>query len=270
MDKYVPKPDLEGINAPPSSPVRDLLFLGIGVLLILGFVCLTFAVAGEWAVSQMTPSWEKKVFSRLAEHLGEKKIRDPQLKKIFEDLKKHSQLELQLAVSCEKTPNAFAVPGGVVIVTAGLISNIKTEKGMAFVLAHEIGHFKHRHHLRGLGRNIGFAAGAMLLGLGDQTGITQSIPELMSRAYSRDQETQADAYALDLVTSVYGDASGATEFFDHIVEKQTSIEKWAQRSLMMTHPLTEERIANIKKREQKKVSLPVENQKIVFISFCED
>lgn len=268
MDKYVPKPDLEGINAPPSSPVRDLLFLGLGVLLIVGAVCVVLAFAGEWVVAKMTPAMENKIFARLADHISEEEITDLGLKKIFERLKNESGLDLKIAAVCDKNPNAFAVPGGVVIVTQGLIQEIKTEKGMAFVLAHEIGHFHQRHHLRGMGRNIGFTVGALLLGLGDSSAITRSIPELMSKAYSRDQETEADNYALDLVTKVYGDTSGTTEFFEHIVTNQSRFEQLAHMSMMMTHPMTEDRIANIKKRSSSQINPAEQEEKIVFIDPC--
>jgi Zn-dependent protease with chaperone function len=50
--------------------------------------------------------------------------------------------------------NALAVPGGNIMVFAGLLKEIKTENELAFVIAHELGHFENRDQLRGIGRML--------------------------------------------------------------------------------------------------------------------
>ena len=255
MDKYVPKPDLEEINAPPSSPVRDLLFMGLGVLSIVAVVMLVLAISGEWLVSKLPPAIENKIFGGLSARFGDDVKIDPELQRIFDKLKAKSNFDLNLSVSCDSAINAFALPGGSVVVTSGLINKMNTEKGMAFVLAHEIGHFYHRHHLKGLGRSIGFTAGALVMGMGDTSGLSGLFSEVMSRVYSRDQEANADDYALDLIESTYGNLYGTTEFFDVVLVKQTEFEKYAHMTMMTTHPMTEDRIAKIKQRQRQKMVL---------------
>ncbi|MNL09845.1 Metalloprotease LoiP precursor [compost metagenome] len=145
---------------------------------------------------------------------------------------------------CDKNPNAFAIPGGAVFITNSLLKDVKTEMGIAFVMAHEIGHFKHRHHLKGMGRQLGFTIASLVVGLGDTASVANTFTSIMGRAYSRDQETQADEYALDLVTKVYGHVNGAEEFFEVLQKKESGLEKFA--GMLGTHPGTEERVQNIK------------------------
>jgi Zn-dependent protease with chaperone function len=50
--------------------------------------------------------------------------------------------------------NAAALPGGHMLVFSGLLTEMRSENELAFVLAHELGHYAHRDHLRGLGRAL--------------------------------------------------------------------------------------------------------------------
>lgn len=246
MNQYIPKPDLEGINAPPSSPLRDLAFMGLGFVLILVFGFYVLGFVGEWAVSKMSPEWENKVFAKFVSTMPGK-TPDPQLQDIFSKLNAQSGLDLKLFIMCDKDPNAFAFPGGAVFITNSLLKDVKTEMGIAFVMAHEIGHFKHRHHLKGMGRRLGFTLAALFVGMGDTASVANTFGAIMERAYSRDQETQADEYALELVTKVYGHVNGAEEFFEVLLAKQSGLEKFA--GMLGSHPGTEERVQSIKNHQ---------------------
>jgi Zn-dependent protease with chaperone function len=58
--------------------------------------------------------------------------------------------------------NAMAVPGGKMVVFSGLLDSLSSTNGLMFVLAHEVGHFKNRDHLRLMGRGIVLSILAML------------------------------------------------------------------------------------------------------------
>ncbi|NOY00864.1 MAG: M48 family metalloprotease, partial [Verrucomicrobia bacterium] len=62
------------------------------------------------------------------------------------------KLPYQLQYMPDDEPNAFAVPGGGVIVTRGLLKKMTSPSALAFVLGHELGHHQHRHTLKGVGR----------------------------------------------------------------------------------------------------------------------
>ena len=123
---------------------------------------------------------------------------------------------LRVSIADDFTPNAFALPGGRIIVTEGLLGSVESESELALVLGHEIGHFEQRDHLRGLGR--GLALGLVGLGLelggaGGAMSLVEGAIGFADRHFDRDQESGADRFGLGLVWSEYGDVSGATDFF---------------------------------------------------------
>jgi Zn-dependent protease with chaperone function len=96
-------------------------------------------------------------------------------------------------------PNAFALPGGVVVVTDALVTLVQDDAAVAAVVAHEVGHVHHRHVLRRLvGAGITGAAGTLIMG--DVSGAVAAIPAtLADLAYSRDMEREADRHAVMLL-----------------------------------------------------------------------
>lgn len=135
-------------------------------------------------------------------------------------------LPYQFMVHIQEAPhvNALALPGGHIIVFSGLVDAVTSENELAFVLAHEMGHFAHHDHLRGLGRGLVFLiVSAVLFGpdstVGTMLGDALNITEL---TFSRKQETQADEFAVETLNCVYGHVSGATDFFEKIPREQDS------------------------------------------------
>jgi Zn-dependent protease with chaperone function len=96
-------------------------------------------------------------------------------------------------------PNAFALPGGVVVVTDALVALVQDDAAVAAVVAHEVGHVHHRHVLRRLvGAGITGAAGTLILG--DVSGVVAALPAtLADLAYSRAREREADRHAVTLL-----------------------------------------------------------------------
>lgn len=124
---------------------------------------------------------------------------------------------LRVRIVEDDQPNAFAAPGGMVLVTEGLMDMAQSENELAFVLAHEIGHFRNRDHLRGLGQGVLFQLVLAAVGLGGadlslagQTGVAASL------SFSREQEREADRYGLELVNRRYGHVDGAGLFFERV------------------------------------------------------
>lgn len=149
------------------------------------------------------------------------------------------ELDYRLFLFDLDTPNAVALPGGGIGLSPPLLETLETEEGLAFVIAHELGHHQHRHILRRLGRvlMIGVAA-ALTLSNYDFSPLEASIA-IAENGYSRKQEREADEFALRLVFSKYGNAVAALEFFAAMLEE--SDEPLWQKYLG-THPITEDRI----------------------------
>ena len=93
--------------------------------------------------------------------------------------------------------NAFALPGGIMVVTDELVKLAKNDDEIIAVLAHELGHIKQRHALR---QSLqGVLAGLILASItGDVSSVASSLPAvLIQMQYSREHELQADNFALD-------------------------------------------------------------------------
>ena len=110
-------------------------------------------------------------------------------------------MPVDIAVLPSETPNAFALPGGNVYVLGALLDKAEGPDELAGVLAHELGHVAGRDGLRKLLQTGG---SSFLLGLlfGDVTGgaaIVFAAQTLVDSAYSRQAETNADAFAAALM-----------------------------------------------------------------------
>src|SRR5207245_11457608 len=101
--------------------------------------------------------------------------------------------------------NAFALPGGAVVITDALVKLARNDDQITAVLAHEIGHVRHRHGLRIALQAAGLAAPAPAL-FGDATSITSlatTLPvALLQSGYSRELEAEADDYAFQRLREV--------------------------------------------------------------------
>ena len=141
----------------------------------------------------------------------------------------------------KKEINAFVTPNGTIFFTKGLLKEIKDEEVLTFILAHELGHYAHRDHLKTISRQIIISAVISIFSVGNNNlDITiNSISDLNSLNYSRKQEKEADLYANQIIYKLYGRNTGAVEFFKFLEEKDKMPEYLQYFS---THPSTKQRL----------------------------
>ncbi len=142
--------------------------------------------------------------------------------------------------------NAFALPSGIVVVTDELVMLAEREEEVVAVMAHEIGHVRHRHGLRSVLQSVGI--GVLVAGaLGDFVSVGSvagALPLLLVQMqYSQGFESEADAYGGDLLEAVGLDR-------EHLA---TALERLAADSgadavpgYLSTHPATDERVQAIR------------------------
>jgi len=143
--------------------------------------------------------------------------------------------------------NAFALPGGYVYFTRGILGYMNSEAEVAGVLGHEIGHVTARHGAKAYTRaqiaQIGLAAGSIASARFRQFGdiAAQSIGLLFLK-FSRDQERQSDGLGVQYSTKIGYDATNMSHFFGTLnrlrSESGQSLPNWQS-----THPAPEEREA---------------------------
>jgi TonB family protein len=141
-------------------------------------------------------------------------------------------------------PNAFALPGNVIVMTDELVRLPATNDELAAVLAHELAHLDHRHGLQGLLRNS-FALLIVTTVTGDLSTLTSfaaAIPlSILTKGYSRDLEREADRAAL---AALRARGIEAQRFTSVLVKLETAQQALARNSTYLsTHPSSEERTA---------------------------
>jgi Zn-dependent protease with chaperone function len=148
-------------------------------------------------------------------------------------------------VISSKIANALALPGGKIILLDGLLEKAQSPDELAGILAHELGHVKHRDGMRKL---IQTGGTSFLVGLlfGDITGAGAAVfaaRSLLDASYSRDAERDADAFASQTMRKLGRSASAAGELLLRITRGQTN----RTAPILDSHPLTEERLAAMKR-----------------------
>jgi predicted Zn-dependent protease len=141
-------------------------------------------------------------------------------------------------------PNAMALPGGLILVTDGLLDRVGSENELAFVLGHELGHFHNRDHLRRLGRGMVYGLLMAALTGGDPSLDPATFAgDLANRGFDREHERQADHFGLSLLQAEYGHVDGSWNFFESLLAEESD------KILIIylsTHPANATRIQELK------------------------
>jgi Zn-dependent protease with chaperone function len=156
-----------------------------------------------------------------------------------------SSYSYRFHVAQDASINAFALPGGIIVVHTGLIAATDRPEELAGVLAHEIQHVEQRHSLRGAVKDLGLrSVWAFVSGDIGATVAGQAAVELTSRKFSRDDESSADAGAFQLLIEKHIDPSGMADFFTTMGEQS----KAEVPALLSTHPASAERQQRLEQR----------------------
>ncbi|OGW61196.1 MAG: hypothetical protein A2V83_07260 [Nitrospirae bacterium RBG_16_64_22] len=146
-------------------------------------------------------------------------------------------------VANDPAVNAFAVPGGHVVVFTGLLRAAGSAEEAAGVLAHEAQHVVMRHSLRGLVRSLGWRAVLSLLvgSAATETLAGELAVELGLLKFSRAQEAEADREGLLLLKKAGIDPEGMVRFFDGLGRREG-----ATIALLSSHPASGDRAESLR------------------------
>jgi len=148
-----------------------------------------------------------------------------------------------------EAPNAFAVPGGSVGVTRGLLENVESDRGLAMVLAHELGHHEYRHCLERMGRSLSYRVALSFFFGSEPTEILRRTLNVAEASYSREHEREADRFGLALLDRIYGDTEGALAFYEY-VQRAVENEPHLWQKLLASHPVSQERLDYLRELQQ--------------------
>jgi len=159
--------------------------------------------------------------------------------------------------------NAFALPGGRMVLSAGLIESAGGADEIAGVMAHELGHVAHHHPEAAIVRVYGWQMVLSLFTAGQGADMIGNIAGVLAvLKYCRAAEAEADAYAVKVLDNSKVDPKGLQTFFTRLQKKKSAagsgkpdeesstLQNWLEpfTGLFSTHPGTDDRIANIKPR----------------------
>lgn len=216
-----------------------LILMGLGYW--FGLPWLAGAVAARFPVSTEV---------RMGDTMYENMIRaynvDDQLTSKVNDFAKaidfKTNYPIRVTVVKEGDANAFALPGGNIVVFDGILRKMKTKEELAALLAHEVSHVHYRHSLRNIFRSLGGYLFLSLL-LNDINGIVTVLADnsnmLANLTYSRELETEADAKGMDVLQSNGINLRGFVDLFALLQSEHGDV---GSLKLLSTHPLTEERL----------------------------
>jgi len=158
--------------------------------------------------------------------------------------------DFRLYILDDPMVNAFAAPGGHIVLFSGLIEATESPEELSGVMAHEMEHVLQRHSTQGMLQ--GLSTGILFsLAFGDFSGISGAAGTLGSLSYSRELEDEADRKGAELLVNSGTDPNGLVTFFERMREcecKDKDAESAeAYLSYLSTHPSTASRVESIKK-----------------------
>jgi len=174
--------------------------------------------------------------------LPEHAVADQAVERIGIRLTAGSKYPYHFHVARDPAVNAFALPGGHVVVNSGLLKAADSADQVAGVLAHEASHVERRHALRNLIHALGLRA-VMAVALGDFSGGVwgDMAGELAELSFSRELEEEADLEGLRLLRKAGLPAAGMAEFFGKMAASEG-----AGIELLSSHPASSERLETLR------------------------
>jgi len=158
----------------------------------------------------------------------------------------HCPYDLTFHVEANGAVNAFALPGGTIVVYSGLLDSATTDDELAGVMAHEIGHIIKRHSLRAMLHEAGTGFCLTLVFKGHGPYVHQALKQafhLDQLRFSRSQEQQADEVGVRLSNAAGYDPHGLIIFFKKLEKNEGP----QISDIFSTHPMTSERVKNIER-----------------------
>ncbi|HYF67235.1 MAG TPA: M48 family metalloprotease [Ohtaekwangia sp.] len=171
-----------------------------------------------------------------------------------------SDLKYEFKIVDSPVVNAFAVPGGYVYFTRGIMAHFNNEAEFAGVLGHEIGHITARHSAKqysnGMLAQVGLAAGMIFAPEFAQFGdLANSGLQLLFLKFGRDAESQSDKLGVEYATKIGYDAHEMAGFFSTLERLQKSSGGEAVPTFLSTHPDPadrEQKVAKLADKWQRK------------------
>jgi predicted Zn-dependent protease len=252
---------------------------GMFLLVFLLSGCAVNPVSGKSEVALISAEEEQELGAQEAEKIKQSMglVDDPEIvayvKAVGRRLAEHSprkDVDYTFHIVDMELPNAFALPGGYVYVSRGLLVLVNSENELAGVMGHEIGHVAGRHAVQRVTRSVatspfrivtgiaGAAVGIVAPGVGNTVaGVGQVASAMVIAPYSRDQEREADRVGQEMAANAGWNPEGLPSLLESLGKAEKLLSGEArQSSFFDTHPATDERVAETTQRASQLSAAP--------------
>lgn len=239
------------VNITQESPLKEFALLLSGVFGIALAVYFLLGSLIDFSIRHLSPEQEQALTIPFGKEWFSNEL--PNESRALQDIVDRLQSEcarlpynIKVYVVQNEAVNAVALPGGAILVFSGLLNGIKSENELTFVLGHELGHFKNKDHLKGMGRALVLLVLSVIL-LGPDNSIGELILSslnIVETGFSREQESDAEAFALEITQCRYNHVGGATDFFDALIREEDVTGFYSH--FFTSHPDSRQRIQDLK------------------------
>jgi Zn-dependent protease with chaperone function len=261
--------------------------------LILILIAIPFVVYGLWFYSlpvltermaQKVPAtWERTLGDAVFFSLNKKIMNDPAnpLRNAIDRITRRllaaapdSPYEFRVYIESSEIFNAYALPGGIILITERLLAETASPEELAGVMAHEFQHVLQRHPTRGIIRTL---ASSMILALlvGDANSIMDKTLNLVGSLerlrFSREMEAEADRLGMEMILAAKIDPKGTISMFEKLEaeenkmlgfsgnsarkETETAVSEWLE--YLSSHPSGKNRVAEMIRQARRQSFQPV-------------
>jgi Zn-dependent protease with chaperone function len=254
---------LDALEHAARDATQRYFWLLSGLLMLVLFVAAVGVYAarhlGPVVLNSVPTSFDQKLGKLALENMdlggdvSNDKVLNDAVKQVLERLvkAKGSRFRFQPRVVHSSVVNAFALPGGPIVIHTGLLREAATPEQFAGVLAHEMAHVVRRHGVQRIAQSLGVVAVIQLL-FGDVSGVMAVGVELLRagalNSYSRADEHQADMDAVDRMRAARIEPSALADFFQRLARKGGELPDML--AWLGTHPDLESRITDVRQRAE--------------------
>ena len=239
----------DNINVSTTNEGKDFLILLSGIVGIVLIFLFSFSFLSSIYIDRMPVETQLKIESifsakqyiKTDKKYNKKIVQLNHLKELIikNDINLQNKSKFDINILMNKEINAMISPDGSIIFTSGIIEKDLTEQELAFVLAHELGHYAHRDHLKTISKQVGIIVLCLITGQSSHMqSIVQGISETEFLSHSRKQEKEADLYASRMLIKLYGTNNGGRTFIKKLKDNEKTPEFF---SYFSSHPSWEER-----------------------------
>lgn len=223
-----------------------------GALLLAGLAWWQAPSAAAWLAGQVPVSVEEKLGRaalsqvRSESRLIESGPAQQAVQRLGSELTRGSRYHYHWIIKRDPSVNAFAMPGGYVVVHTGLLEKAAGPTELAAVLAHEVQHIEQRHSLKQMIGALGWGA-LLSVTLGDVNAVAATLAHQAGTTYfSRDMEDEADRLGFQALLRAKIKPDGMLSFFQKLEQQDGKDDKLAPPAWISSHPQTAQRIARIR------------------------